>query len=58
MAGSQGSSGAFNVQGQYPLPWNCTMTGALMMDRPDAGAAQIIFNLQKNFDDCHLQYCN
>jgi hypothetical protein len=58
MASSTGSTGQFNVQGQYPLPLGCTFSGALMMDQEDYKMAQMQWSLQKNFNDCHLQYSN
>ena len=45
MASSSGSSGQFNVQGQYPLPWGSTFSGALMMDQEDYKMAQMQWSL-------------
>jgi len=43
-------------QGQYPLPYNSLFTGVLMMDSADAKQAQTQWAIQKNFDDCHIQF--
>ena len=58
MAASQGSTGQLMVQGQYPLPYGACFNGMLMMDQEDPKMAQSSWGLQKNFDDCHLQYQN
>lgn len=58
MAASQGSTGQLMVQGQYPLPYSACFNGMLMMDSEDPKMAQSSWGLQKNFDDCHVQYQN
>ena len=56
MAMSQGSTGQFMVQGQYPLPYGVIFSGMLMMDQEDYKMAQTQWSVQRNFDDCHVQY--
>mmetsp|Transcript_14907 Transcript_14907/g.18725 ORF Transcript_14907/g.18725 Transcript_14907/m.18725 type:complete len:87 (+) Transcript_14907:461-721(+) len=58
MAMMQDSQGHLMCQGQYPLPYGCIFNGVLQMESPQYMMAQTVFGLQKNFDDCHIQYQN
>lgn len=58
MAINSNSAGTLSMQGQYPLPLGVIFSGQLQMDSDNHQMAQQMLSLQKNFDDCHLQYSN